>query len=493
MSIPASQIVSVIPGVIGAGGMALDMNGLILTGNTAVPVGTVQKFSTPEDVADFFGATSDEAALANVYFNGFNNSTKRPGALLFAQYPDAAVSGYLRGGSLRSMTLTQLKVLTGTLTVSVDGASVTSSTIKLTSATSFSAAATAIQSAFSGNALTVTYDAQRAAFVIASKTTGAASLVSFATGTLAAQLRLTQDTGAVVSAGAPAATPAAAMNAIERITQNWVAFTTLFPLDTAGHMGFSEWVNAKGDRYVYAGWDNDIQAEAQGSTTTWGAQLKAGKYSGSVPCYYPNAQLSAFVLGAIASIDFMRRNGRITLAFKGQDGFVPNVTDATVATTLKDNGYNFYGDYATANDQFQFFYPGQISGKWQWIDTYVNQVWLNNALQLALVSLLTSVNSIPYNTEGRALIDASCLDPIQDAVNFGAMRAGVRLSNSQKSQINSAAGLDISNVLQTQGYYLQVLDATPQVRAARGTPPMTLWYMDGGSVHNINLASIAVQ
>ncbi len=79
MSIPASEIVQVVPGVIGAGGSALDLNGLILTTDTAVPVGTVQSFATARDVERFFGATSTEATLAGIYFNGFDNSTRKPG------------------------------------------------------------------------------------------------------------------------------------------------------------------------------------------------------------------------------------------------------------------------------------------------------------------------------------------------------------------------------------------------------------------------------
>jgi hypothetical protein len=52
--------------------------------------------------------------------------------------------------------------------------------------------------------------------------------------------------------------------------------------------------------------------------------------------------------------------------------------------------------------------------------------------------------------------------------------------------------VDISDTLQTRGWYLQIKDATPQVREARGTPPMTFWYLDGGSVQQITLASLAI-
>lgn len=493
MSIPASAIVSVNPGVISAGGSSLVLNGVILTNDTAVPIGTVQPFSNLDAVKAFFGGTSAEADLAAIYFAGRDNATVLPASLLFAQYADADVAGYLRGGSLSSMTLTQLQALSGTLTLSVDGAAaVTSSNINLSAATSFSDAATLIAAAFTGLGATVSYDSQRSAFKFTSNTTGATSSVSFATGTLAAGLLLTQATGAVQSVGAAASTPSGAMDAVKAVTLNWAAFMTTFEPVTADKMLFSEWANTQNKRFAYVGWDTDVTATQANNTTSWGAQVKALSYDGSVPVYNTK-EAAAFVLGMIASIDFTRTNGRITFAFKSLSGLAATVTDQTIGDNLIANGYNFYGSYATANDQFTFFYPGSTPGQYSFLDEFVNQVWLNSQLQLALMTLLTGVTSIPYNAQGYALIDAACTDPIIAAVNFGAIRPGVPLSALQASEVNNAAGANISNVLSTRGWYLQILPATAQVRGLRGSPPITLWYMDGGSVQKITLASIVVQ
>ena len=100
---------------------------------------------------------------------------------------------------------------------------------------------------------------------------------------------------------------------------------------------------------------------------------------------------------------------------------------------------------------------------------------------------------MPYNAAGNELIKAACLDPINQALNFGAIRAGVTLSALQIAQINSAAGVKASDTLQLQGWYLQVKDASPQVRQARQSPPINFWYMDGESVQKIELTSTLVQ
>jgi len=202
------------------------------------------------------------------------------------------------------------------------------------------------------------------------------------------------------------------------------------------------------------------------------------------------ASYAAFVCGSAASIDFTETNGRITFAFRKQSGLVATCTNQTAADNLIANGYNFYGAYATANDEFIWFYPGAVSGDFKWLDSFIDEIWLNNGFQLALVELLQNTKSIPYNQYGYSLIRAACLDQINAGLNFGAFRAGVTLSQAQIAEVNGDAGVAIDKTLNQQGWYLQVKDASPQVRAARGSPPCTFWYMDGQSVQKINLASI---
>src|SRR6185312_5655348 len=397
MTIPASSIVRVNPGVLAAAGVAIDLNGLILMHDTAVPVGTVQPFSSADDVGAFFGLSSEEYEVALIYFAGPENATKTPGQLYFAQYPDADVAAYLRSPRL-DLTLTELKALTGTLTITADGVAKTSSAITLTAATSFSSAATIIAAAFTSPGFTVTWDAQRGAFLFTSSTVGASSTMDFATGTLAAGLSLTQATGATLSQGAVAGVPGPSMDALVLVNQNWAAFTTVFEPVTADKVLFSAWVNGKDDRYAYVGWDTDPNAKVAGNQTTWGYAITQADDDGSVPVF-GDLTHAAFVLSFIASLDFDRLNGRQTLAFKSQSGLLPSVSNQTDADALIGNGYNFYGAYATAKQDFVFMYPGSTPGQWKWVDSYVNQIWMNAQLQLAMFTLLQSVGSVPYNAE----------------------------------------------------------------------------------------------
>ena len=133
--------------MLSAGGAALDLIELMLTTNARPPIGSVLSFPTQGSVASYFGPTSNEANSAAVYFNGFLGCTALPAALLFAQYPIANVGAYLRGGPVSSLTLAQLQAISGVLTITIDGTPHTSSSINLSAATSFSNAASTIQTA----------------------------------------------------------------------------------------------------------------------------------------------------------------------------------------------------------------------------------------------------------------------------------------------------------------------------------------------------------
>jgi len=496
-TIPFSQVVNVVPSVLSAGGIAVDLNGLMLTQNAYAPAGTILNFASAADVQTYFGANSIEATLASIYFNGYSIGTKLPGSLLIANYPEVATAGWLRGGSLASLTLGQLQALgTGTLSLTVAGVTETSGTINLASATSFSNAATIIQGAFTSPNFTVTFDSQHSAFIFTTNTTGATQTITYATtGALATGLALTQATGAVLSQGQAAAIPATYMTSIINQNQNWATFFTTWELATiAEKEAFATWSNSVAPRYLFICQDSDVNILNAAATNTFGDWLQTNQIVGTLPIYGNNTH-AAFASSFAASLDFTRLNGRATLDFKEQSGLVPSVSTASNYAAVVANGYNAYGAYGSNNpaNNANWFTPGSVSGKWLWADTYLNQIWLNAQLQLALVTLLQSVGSIPYNTQGYSLINAACLDPINAAINFGAIRKGIQLSAAQAAEVQYALGYDAAPVIASQGYVLQIAPATAEIRAARQSPPITLYYQDGESVQQITLASIAIQ
>lgn len=356
--------------------------------------------------------------------------------------------------------------------------------------------------------LTVAYDSVSGAFVITSGVSGAASTSAFATGTLATPLDLTSATGAVLSQGAAPVMPSEFMNGVVATTTNFATFFTNFDPDGGSgnvqKQAFDAWNNTQTNDFGYICWDTDASPTVTvPATSSLGYILQNNSSSGTCPIYEPsNLFMAAFISGAAASIDFDQINGRITFAYKWQSGLTAGVTSEAVAVNLGGdpkvpgsfgNGYNYGGAVGTANANFQFFQRGTVTGPWKWFDSYLYQIWLRNQFQNDLLTLLTNVNSIPYNNAGNALIDAALQDTIDQGLSFGMYSAGVTLSAAQVVEVNAQAGTKIAPTLQSQGWYLQVLPSSPQTRASRASPPCTFWYVDGGSVQSVQISSVALQ
>ncbi len=580
-AIPASQLVGVLPSVLPPGGSALDMIGLLLTQSTKVPIGQIATFADFADVGLTFGPTAQETGLATVYFDGPDNATVAPAAMLIAQYPEAAVPAYLRSGVVSGIPLATLQAINSSLTITIDGESPLTDTVNLSAATSFSNAAQIIAGAMGnlkgptlgtftaslattvmtvtiapagaplavGQSVTgtgiganvyilslgtgtggtgtynlsasvttesaetityfqpgVTYDAVLGCFEIYSDTTGALSSVSFGSGAAATSLLLTQALGAVQSPGADAATPAAFWAQVLTITQDFASVMTTWEPSDAEKEQWATAINGSTNGYVYEMWEtNVLDTESNGPSAPVNF-VNNGNLSGIEMIYQSpttilNGEKAAYAMGWTASLDFGRRNGRQTAAFKSQAGLLPDVTDGSIAVILAGSpmtasfgfGINFYGKYTTRNQSFNEWQRGLISGPFLWKDSYVNQIQLNNQLQLAIMVGLKAANSVPYNAVSAATIESWIMDPVNAAVNFGSIVAGVVLSQAQINEVNGLAGLAIDAVLFQRGWYVQVGVAAPQVRRGRTSPPVTLFYVDGGSVQSINLASIEIQ
>ena len=504
-SIPVSKIVDILPNVVSAGGNPLSLNGVMITQNEAVPNGLVLSFSSADAVTSYFGAETTQARIGDVYFKGFDNATKRPDRLLVARFSETDATGVLYGGTL-GLTLVEMHAIEGTLNITVAGVGYNVEDIDFSEVESFSEAASYLTSVFPDPDFIVTYDATRDRFVFTTSSAGSGNTITFAAGTASTALKLTQATGAMLSQGIQAQSEAEAMDVLVGLTQNWASFLTDYEPDATSKKAFGAWSNGKNQRYEYICYDSNANTIVANSSTTVGAFFKANNYDGVV-CISGQPSVAAandttvvqqardvasFLMGAIASVDFAATNGRITFAFKHQAGLAANVDDAQIADNLIGNGYNFYGSYATANDSYTWFNNGNVSGRWIWLDEYINQIFLNSQFQLSGAEYLNQVNSMPYNQEGYTQLRQVWADPIAQGLNAGIIRTGVPLSASQAVAVNSAAGIKIDDILSTAGYYLQILAPTAQNRGLRKSPICNFWYTSGGAVQQIVLNSTDV-
>lgn len=366
---------------------------------------------------------------------------------------------------------------------------------------------------------TVNYDGILGVFNIVSGTTGANSSVAFpTTNSFSTGLLLTLATGALLSLGSAAQTPGGFFNAMVAQTQNWVTLLTAWEPLLAEKIAFAAAVNANSpagnERFVYAGETTEVAITQGPAPSSFPVQTAA--FNGRVALFSEApttlsdgtvvgdtyGKLAAFVAGTIASINWAQKGGRITFKFRNNSQLNPSVVDLTTSENLDANGGNlaangtsYYAAVATANQKFQYLRQGGISGEWDWIDEYVDQIYLNSQIQLALLLLLLAINASPYAPIGYGEIRAALSDPINEALNNGSIVPGVILSGAQIAAFNAAVGTgaNAAATLYTQGWYLQILDPGPTARTNRTTPNMTFWYTDGGAIQSINLASIDVQ
>ena len=490
MTIPASQLVDILSRTIGGGLSGIELNGVLLTKNSNLPVGNVLIAYSAKDVSDYFGADSDEYAQSAVYFKSDDNKQKVPSALYFYRaVTDDAVGAYIRGGSFTG-TLADLKAITnGSLKMKIDGGDVTADSIDFSEAVSLSSAATILQAALDAklSGVTVEYNALFGAFVIHSPTTGAESKVDFAeasgTGTdLGVTLNLTSEGLAVLSQGSAVKTFAETLNELTEEFQNFFGIATVWQETVDEALPIATWVNQQGTRFGYFYTETSAAALVANNSACF-AKVTAD-FKG-IHCCYNTKEYTVFEMSIPASTDYSRTRGRKVAAFRSQGGLAATVSNGTQAQTLLNNGYNFYGAYATASEDFTMSYNGQISGAARWLDTYAGQVWLKFALQAAWLSCMKANNTLPFNDDGYGAIRAASLDPIEQGVNAGVIVKGVTLSQEQKNTVNTEAGEDISEPLYTQGWFLKIPDASAQVRADRGPLKPSFWYCDGGSIQRI--------
>lgn len=466
------------------GTVTINVDGRVVT-SAAIDLSSATSFSN--------AAALVQAGLqtAGSIFNGTGTVTNTSAVLTI----NTTVSGALHVGDV----VVGVDIPLGTTILSFGTYTVLSGvgTVNLSAAATGSAGPEAVTVT---SAATCGYDAQRNAFEIESATTGATSTIAFpTTDALTTGLLLTAATGAVLSQGAAIAVPAALMTHLTGLSSNWASFMTTLDPDAGAAGGpikvaFATWASQQAGAYMYVAYDSDpLPATQLNDAACFGALVAA--LTGTCPIWSASqgAALAAFICGLTASINFTQPGGRTTYAFRSSPSLTPDVNDLTTFLNLKANGYNAYCGVATRTAAFQWFQPGQISGTWKWIDPYVDQIYWNARFQNDFAELLTQVPAIPYTPTGFNTIRQALMPDIVAMGEFGAWVAGVQLSGSQQVAVNTAAGLNIAQTLSNQGWYLQVKDPGPTVRAARGSPDVTFWYTDGGAIQQINMASVDVE
>ena len=493
MAITASNLVQVLPRILKATGQDLVFNGVVLDPNSTLKANTAVAFSSASEVGEYFGTNSNEYKFASTYFGGFDNSQVKPATLYFYRLNGEAISAWVRGEALNVKTaLNAIKAISaGDLTINIDGTDRTLTGLDFSAVDSFSGAADVINTALNGAAV-VSFSSQFNAFTITSATTGALSSVGVPTGSAASVLGFNAET-AVISDGQDANTVTQSMENLTDKFTNFVTFTTLDEPTDEEALELAQWATTNytaGVLYLYVCWDTSKANFDSNNTEVISEQLQTENIGATCVCF--GVTMAAFVMGVTASIAWDQANSTITYAFKHLSGFGADINSTKEANALDKHKVLYMGNFATRNDNFILSYNGAMLGEWDWLDAYINAVWLCNALQVQLMAMIEAANRIPYNENGYAKIRSNCKDIIERAINNGVIDLGVNISNAQKAELTTLLGADYSDEIRNNGYFLQIVDATAAIRQARNTPSINLVYTYAGAVHKLIVPATAV-
>ncbi len=530
MSIPINYIVNVKPRVLSSGVKGLNFNGLFLTKSNVVPTNTLLNFGNATEVADYFGYESQEYKASLAYFNGYTNSFGKPKGCFFFRHVYKDAPAFVRGApcvdpaallsDLTKVTSGSFDLRLGPDTLTIDG-------IDFSNSKSLSECAQYLQDCINDAGLDadndiwahakVRYSSQTRAFVIIAGVVGSEITVDYAGGQIADLLGMSKDANGILSRGAYERTYSETMDKAYSLTGNFATYATIEEISsTAEADELAAWANNKysdGALFLYVWHTSDISLNSDDTAlhqstvgyATVGDAVVVNAGAGraiaerfirdepeGVAGVYGDSRYAAFLMGAVASIDWNQPNATITFAFKSQGGLPANVTDEQTYRKLSELKLTFLGDFAARNDNFRFTANACVFGSYKYIDTYVNAAWLVDKLQTKIADNFVHAGRVGYDDAGIALISAFCKSVFDQATANGVITPGLAISESQKEILKQEAGADISADLSNNGYHLQVLSANDDTRSQRASPPCRLWYTYSGAVHSLNIAATAV-
>lgn len=496
----------------------------VFTTNALVPPSSILQFSGPTmaaDVGAFFGTSSEEYARALVYSVYASPLGTAPQAIQFARFVSADQPATVYGESavavlnfLKTISAGKLSLKFGSSVVNITG-------INLSSITTLTDAATALQTAVRAGTgapngelttATVTWNATTQSFNFVASSTGIvnesfqvvvpASGVTSATD-VALALGWYTSQGAVNGDAHVLETPDAAFSRVMALNNNCgeFCFTDAANVLLADVTTIATLNAALNVMFVYRVYASPANA------LTWSAALIgiAGvglEYEDLAATGGTTRQYIEMLPMAIhAAIDFDAVNGAVGFMYKQNGSFQPSVTTDSLSDSLDAARVNYYGQTQSAGRNISFYQRGVLcGGATAPVDStvFANEMWLKDSLGAALMNLQLSLGQIPANKRGQTLCDgiingqpATATTPasgVQLAVRNGTISVNSSLTIQQQIFITQQTGDSTAwQQVQTIGYWLgsQIVGAVNGAGVTEYTYKYTLIYRKDDVVKTI--------
>lgn len=332
----------------------------------------------------------------------FYSQTPTPTDFVVLINYDVAQPAQLVGGSHDSLE-ELVTITTGSLSMTINGTSITDSNIDFSSATTLQEVADLLEVIVALDLVGSTVEYGEYGFTVTSPSTGSASTITFATGDVAEALGFEQYQG-LVSDGVDVETPIDSLAAVLTKGTDFVGLVTHkdFRDVLAGDAGettleIAQWAEAA--KKIFFNTSNSLAVLNSAINTDIISVLKSATLRFSLSTYSSNPNLypSASVFGRAASVNFSATNTTITLNLKSMPGIVSeNLTPAEFAVLRSKNGSAVVQIGKSVNA-----YTDSRMASGSWLDTTHGLLWLENRCEVDLFNLLYQSNTkIPFTQTG---------------------------------------------------------------------------------------------
>lgn len=410
----------------------------------------IRLYSSISDIATDFGISSREYLAAQAFFS----QSPQPTQVYIGRWAKSATAGRLRGRTLSSAEQDIslfTAITTGTLSLTIDGASKSMASIDLSAETNLNGVASQISSAL-GVSGSCAWTGER--FVITSATTGTSSTVATTdTGTLSSLMGFAGSATSV--AGVAAESLASAITAL-------LDYNTWYMVCVAPDASDDSIVEAAGlieaaspSRMIGFTTQNSTEIDSTASSTL-GSRLKGLGYNRTILVYSSDSPVAAAsVFGRMATINFEGSNTTLTLKFKQLPGVTAENLRSSQAEALKSHNVNAFCAYQNDTSILQ---EGITSGGW-FIDETHGLDWLQNRVETDLWNLLYTSKKVGQDESGATAIVSCVNKSLEQGVTNGLIAPGVWNGDA-------FGALESGDTLST-GYYVYIQPFDEQSQSDR--------------------------
>lgn len=275
---------------------------------------------------------------------------------------------------------------------------------------------------------------------------------------------------------ATAETWAQAIAAAKDANNEWygvyIASGTALTADT--HAAVADYVNDEKALYFFDDAEDDDTAAV---TTDVFSTLMSAEYERYCGIYSTTQYAGAAVMGYAMGANTGEQNSAYTMTYKPLRGVETDNLTLTQVDNLKSKNANYY---IKRGGLFTTFEPGVAGSTGRWVDEIIGVDQLTHDLQIACMTLLTTVPKVPYTDAGVLQFIVACNAVCDDSVRTGFLAPGVWHGNTVLN-LNNGDMLDAGYVVQAE----TVQSQTAEAKASRVCPPLFICAILAGAIHSV--------